>query len=369
MAKNGTLAKSCDLQPSFPTATGKITIGIDLGDRFSHCCVLDPNGEVLTEGRVRSTPEAMARHFQDLPPCRIAVEVGGHSRWLSQLLADWGHEVIVANPRNLRLISHSTRKSDEVDACILARLARVDPKLLSPIAHRSQQSYPDIAQLRARDLLVKSRTRLVNAVRGILKAVGLRAPASGSSPFPSKVAASVPDELKPSLMPLLETIAHLNRQIYQFDRAIERLASNRYPETTRLRQVSGVGAITALQFVLTIGDPHRFPQSRAVAPYLGLTPCRRQSGEMDQQMRISKAGDRQLRSLLVQCAQYLLGRFGPDSDLKRWGACLARRGGKNGKKRAVVAVARKLAVLLHRLWISGDTYRPLLNAGLTTTAA
>jgi transposase len=364
MAKNGILAKSNDLQTSFHATTGEITIGIDIGDRFSHCCVLGPDGDVLTEGRVRSTPEAMARHFQQLLPCRIAIEVGGHSRWLSQSLAEWGHEVIVANPRNLRLISDSTRKSDQVDARILARLARVDPTLLSPIAHRSHESYPDLAQLRARDLLVKSRTRLINAVRGILKAVGLRAPASGTPSFAGKVSALVPEQLKPSLTPLLETIAHLNQQIGAFDKAIENLAFRRYPETARLRQVSGVGPITALQFVLTVGDPNRFPRSRAVGPYLGLTPRRHQSGNIDQQLRISKAGDKQLRSLLVQCAQYSLGRFGPDSDLKRWGVHLAKRGGKNGKKRTIIAVARKLAVLLHRLWISGETYEPLRNAAM-----
>src|SRR5258708_31349589 len=141
MAENGTLAKSQELQPSFQTTTEQITIGIDLGDRFSHCCVLGP------EGRLRSTPETMARHFQDLPPSRIAIEVGIHSRWVSQLLGQWGHEVIVANPGNLRMISDSIRKSDQVDAHMLARLARVDPKLLSPIVHRKQEIYPDPIQL------------------------------------------------------------------------------------------------------------------------------------------------------------------------------------------------------------------------------
>lgn len=369
MAKNGILATSADLQPSFEVRSGRITIGMDLGDRFSHCCVLDTYGEVLAEGRVRSTPEAMARHFQELPSCRIAIEVGAHSRWLSRLLIEWGHEVIVANPRNLRLISDNHRKSDEVDARILARLARVDPKLLSPIVHRDEEGYPDMAQLRARDLLVKSRGRLINAVRGILKAVGLRAPASGAPAFPRKVAVTVPAELKPSLMPLLETIAHLSKQIYAFDKAIERIATQRYPETARLRQVSGVGPITALQFVLTIGDPNRFRQSRAIGPYLGLTPRRHQSGQIEHQLRISKAGDRSLRSLLVQCAQYVMGRFGPDSDLKRWGVHLARRGGKTGKKRAIVAVARKLAVLLHRLWVTGDPYRPLQMAALNNAGS
>lgn len=361
MAKNGTLAKSQDLQPSFQTTTEQITIGIDLGDRFSHCCVLGPDGKVLTEGRLRSTPETMARHFLDLPPSRIAIEVGTHSRWVSQLLGQWGHEVIVANPRNLRMIADSIRKSDQVDARMLARLARVDPKLLSPIVHRKQESYPDLIQLKARDLLVKNRTRLMNAVRGVLKSAGLRMPPSGTSCFPSKAAMCVPDELKLSLTPLLETIAHLNKQIYSLDKAIESTAQNRYPETNRLRQISGVGSITALQYVLTIGDPGRFAHSRDVPAYLGLTPRRHQSGSVEQQLRISKAGNKQLRSLLVQCAQYLLGRFGPDSDLKRWGTRMFERGGKNSKKRAIVAVARKLAVLLHRLWVTGDSYHPLYN--------
>lgn len=265
MAKNGTLVKTKDLQSSFSANHGQLTIGIDLGDRFSHCCVLGIDGEILTEGRVRSTPEGMARHFRGLAPTRIAIEVGTHSRWLSQLLSEWRHEVIIANPRNLRLITESTRKSDRVDARMLARLARVDPNLLSPIAHSSKETYLDLAQLRARELLVRSRTRLMNAVRGILKSAGLRAPASGSSPFPAKVSAFVPDELKPALQPLLETISHLNKQIYAFDKAIEVLATKQYPETARLRQVSGVGPITALQFVLTVGDPHRFRHSRTLA--------------------------------------------------------------------------------------------------------
>jgi transposase len=362
MAKSGILAKSQDLQESFDATKGQITIGIDLGDRFSHCCVLGPDGAVLTEGRVVSTPEGMSRHFQQLPPTRIAFEVGSHSRWASELLTSWGHEVILANPRNLRLISDSIRKSDRVDAQTLARLARIDPQLLSPIVHSSPETYSHMTLLKSRDLLVRTRTRLTNAIRGVMKAVGLRLPSAGGTTFPSKTALLVPQELKPSLLPLLETISHLNKQIYQFDKAIERVAREKYPETGRLRQISGVGPVTSLQYVLTIGDPSRFAHSRDVGAYLGLTPRRRQSGDIDQQLRISKAGNRRLRSLLVQCAQYLLGRFGPDTDLKRWGARMTERGGKNAKKRAIVAVARKLAVLLHRLWVSGDTYRPLYNA-------
>jgi transposase len=265
-------------------------------------------------------------------------------------------------PPHLRLISDSIRKSDRVDGHTLARLARIDPKLLSPIQHCGPEAYSHMTLLKGRDLLVRTRTRLTNAVRGGVKAVGMRLPSAEGTTFPSKTALLVPDELKPSLLPLLETISHLNKQIYQFDKAIDRVARERYPETARLRQISGVGPVTSLQYVLTIGDPNRFAHSRDVGAYLGLTPRRRQSGDVDQQLRISKAGNRRLRSLLVQCAQYLLGRFGPDTGLKRWGARMTERGGKNAKKRAIVAVARKLAVLLHRLWVTGDTYWPLYNA-------
>jgi transposase len=369
MAKNGTLANCKDLQPSFNSVSGQITIGIDLGDRYSQCCVLGPEGDILTEGRVRSTPAGLAQHFQELPSARVAIEAGSHSRWISELLTTWGHEVIVANPRNIRMITSSHRKSDSVDAHMLARLARVDPKLLSPINHHSSRTYPAMAQIRARDLLVRSRTRLVNAVRGIVKVVGTRLPACGSPSFPTKAAPCIPDELKPSVLPLLTMIAHLNVQIYQFDRSIEKLAHDQFPETDRLRQISGVGPVTSLHFVLSIGDPNRFKKSRDVAAYIGLTPRRRQSGDTDQQLRISKAGNPHLRTLLVQCAQYLLGRFGPDSDLKRWGAQMAVRGGKNSKKRAVVAVARKLAVLMHRLWVTGEQYEPLRNSKILATTS
>jgi transposase len=361
MAKN-MIANCEELRRSFPAAPQTATIGIDLGDRYSHCCFLGPDGAVLSEGRVRTTPEAMASHFKDLPSSRIAIEVGAHSRWVSQLLQDWGHEVVVANPRNLQMITCSVRKSDTVDAHMLARLVRVDPKLLSPVIHRGREHHPAIAQLRARDLLVRARTRLINAVRGISKTVGVRIPPCSSPSFAKKAAPFINEELKPSLGPLLQTISHLSKQIYCCDKEISRLGRQKYPETAQLRQVSGVGPVTALEFVLLIGDPKRFATSRDVGPYLGLTPKRDQSGDTDHQLKITKAGNKHLRSLLVQCAQYLLGRFSPDSNLKRWGLNLASRGGKNGKKRAITAVARKLAVLLHHLWNTGEVYEPLHNA-------
>ena len=298
MAKN-MLANSEELRCNFPAARQTATIGIDLGDRYSHCCFLGSDGIVLSEGRVRTTPEAMANHFKDLPSTRIAIEVGAA-----------------------------------------------------------------IAQLRARDLLVRARTRLINAVRGISKTVGVRIPPCSCPSFAAQAEPFLKEELKASLGPLLQTISHLSKQIYCCDKEISRLGRQEYPETAQLRQVSGVGPVTALEYVLVIGDPKRFATSRDVGPYLGLTPKRDQSGDTDHQLRISKAGNKHLRSLLVQCAQYVLGRFSPDSDLKLWGMKLSSRGGNNGKKRAIKAVARKLAVLLHHLWNTGEVYEALHNTSI-----
>jgi transposase len=362
MAKSELLGVVDDLQDSYEAGEGNITIGIDLGDRYSYCCVLGEEGNVLAQGRIRTNAETLERYFKDIPPCRIAIEAGTHSRWIYELLSSWKHDVIVANTGAIKIITSNHRKSDEVDAQMLARLARADPKLLSPIQHRSEVGYEDVVCMNARDLLVRTRVKLINAVRGMVKSSGGRLPTSSTEYFVAKAAPCIPVALRPALAPLIENIARLTEQIREFDKRIEQIGRTRYPETARLRQVNGVGPVTALKFVLTIGDPNRFHQSRDVGPYLGLVPRRHQSGAVDKQLRISKAGNRQLRVLLVQCAHRILSRSGPDSDLKRWGVHIATRGGKSSRKRAVTAVARKLAVLLHRLWVSRETYRPLFNA-------
>jgi transposase len=343
-------------------ARRKLTIGLDLGDRFTQLCALDARGQILATERLRTTPAALERHCAALPHCRIVLEVGTHSPWVSRVLLRLGHEVLVANARQLQLIYASDRKSDRVDAETLARLGRLDPALLKPIHHRGPAAQADLAQLRARDCLVRSRTQLINHVRGAVKAWGGRLPASSAPAFVTKAAPSVPLELRSALDPLLELIATLTREIRGLEHQLERVATERYPETQRLRQPSGVGLLTALCYVLTLEDPGRFRRSRAVGPYLGLCPRRDQSGSRDAQLRITKRGDAMLRRLLVSGAQYILGPFGPDTDLRRWGLRLAARGGKNAKKRAVVAVARKLATLLHRLWVSGAEYQPLRPA-------
>jgi transposase len=341
---------------------GQLTIGLDLGDRSSAYCVLGGAGEILLEQRVATTPEAMRQAFEKMPRCRIAMETGTHSPWVSRWLTALGHEVIVAHAQKVRLIVKSRRKDDRLDARTLARLARIDPQLLSPVQHRSAQAQLHLAEIRARAALVSTRTALVNAARGLVKSYGERLRKCHTQQVGREMAGGLSMELRQALEPLLREVESLNERIQEYDRRIEKMAKERYPETALLQQVKGVGDLIATTYVLTIEDPHRFRKSRDAGCFVGLQPGRRNSGESEPQMHISKEGDRYLRTLLVQGAHYILGPFGEDSDLRRWGLKLAARGGKNGKKRAVVAVARKLAVLLHRLWVSGEVYEPLRNS-------
>lgn len=279
------------------------------------------------------------------------------------MLEECSHEVLVANARKVRLIYAEGRKNDKLDAQKLARLARLDPELLSPITHRSEDSQPHLALVRSRDALVGTRTKLVNHVRGAVKAFGSRRPKCSAASFHKKVAEHLPRELAPALEPMLETIASLSLRIREYDRRLETIAAELYPETRLLRPVGGVGSITALAFVLILEDPTRFAKSRdVVGAYLGLAPNTDQSGDSDPQKRISKRGNQMLRKFLVSSAHYALGPFGEDCDLRRHGEKIASRGGKNAKRRAVVAVARKLSVLLHRLWSTAEVYEPLYNA-------
>jgi len=329
----------------------KLTIGFDLGDRSSWYCVLDETGNVLLEQRLSTTPSS-----------RIALETGMHSPWVSRLLSELGHEVIVAHARNVRLIGESRKKDDRLDAQTLARLARIDPQLLSPVKHRSAKAQADLTVIRARAGLVRARTALVNTARGLAKSYGERLRGCNVRNMNPEKAEGLSPELQAALEPLLAGIESLSERIGECNERIEKLAQESYPQVARLKQVKGVGTLIALTFLLTLEDAHRFRKSRDVGSYLGLQPGRRNSGQSEPQMHISKEGDPYLRTLLVQGAHHILGPFGIDSDLRRWGLKLAERGGKSGKKRAVIATARKLAVLLHRLWVSGEAYEPLRNS-------
>src|SRR5271169_5725345 len=330
----------------------QLTIGLDLGDRTSHYCILDEAGHVILEHRLPTTPQGIQQVFSRIPRSRIALETGTHSPWVSRQLTQLGHEVIVAHARNVRLIGESSRKDDQLDARTLARLARIDPDLLGPVRHRSAQAQIHLTVIRARAALVSTRTALVNAARGLVKSFGERLKKCGTEQMNRDSSQGLSRELRDALDPLLREIESLNERIGEYDRRIEQIAKEVHPEVALLKQVKGVGTLIALTYVLTLDDPHRFRRSRDAGCFLGLRPGRRNSGMSEPQMRISKEGDRYLRTMMVQGAHYILGPFGQDSDLRRWGLKLAERGGKNAKKRAVVAVARKLSVLLHKLWVS-----------------
>ena len=333
----------------------EMTMGIDVGDRYSHLCLLDEDGEVVERDRVRSTDAAFRRHFEGAPRLRIALECGTHSPWMSRLLKQLGHQVVIANARKIPTITESESKNDRNDAEQLARLAAFDPRLLSPLEHRSLSRQQDLNLIQARAILVKARTMIVNALRGLVKSAGGRLPACSAASFPARAASAVPPVLTAVAGPLIEQIARLNIQIGTMDQQIEKLAA-KYPEIGTLRSVPGVGPLVATAYVLTLDGPNVVPSSRSAGAFLGLRPGQSQSGESDPERRITRTGNTYLRCLLVQSAQYVLGRFGPDSALRRWGLKLAASGGKRAKKRAIVAVARKLAVILHSMWRSGQRF-------------
>jgi transposase len=294
--------------------------------------------------------------FSTLAPATIALECGTHSSWISSALEGWGHRVLVANPRKLKAISDSQTKTDRNDARLLARLALL-PELLHPIRHRTAQTQADLALIKGRHGLLKARTNLINTCRGIVKSMGARIPSCSAESF-HKHLEEVPVALREALEPLLRTVGELTTRIYQFERKVEELAEKKYPQSAKLGKINGVGTLTALAFMLVVEDPARFAKSRQVGPYLGLTPEKDQSGQSDKQKRISKAGDNYLRMLLVLCAHHILGKKGKDCELRRWGLKLCERGGKAAKKRAVVAVARRLAVQLHAVWVGSEAYDP-----------
>jgi transposase len=333
------------------------TIGCDLGDKRSEICVVGVDGEVLERRTVQTTRKAMAAFFERAAS-HVVIETGTHSRWVSELVEELGHRVTVANPRRVKLISANDNKTDRHDAELLARLGRVDVKLLSPVVHRGTEVQADLAVAKARDHLVAIRTKLVNHVRGTVKSFGERLPMCSARSFARQTHALVPVALKAALDPVYRALESIEEQIKAHDTMVERIAK-KYPDVEVVSQIAGVGVLTALVFVLTIEDKERFSKSRMVGAFLGLRARKSASGNNDPQLRITKAGDAFLRRLLVNGANYILGPFGKDSDLRRWGLALASRGGKNAKKRAKVAVARKLAVLMHRLWVTGEVYEPL----------
>ena len=271
----------------------RLTVGIDLGDRSSRYCILDEAGEVVSEGQLPTTKAGLSSLLAKMPSSRVALEVGMHSPWVSRHVAVMGHEVIVANPHKVKLITQSVRKNDRIDARQLARLARVDPQLLSPIRHRGEAAQADLAVIRGRAQLVEARTALVNGARGLAKPMGERMKKCDAD----QVKEDLADELSPALQnvirPLLKSVEAINQQIAIYDEKIGEIAK-RYPEVELLTPVYGVGTLIALTYILTIEDAQRFSHSRDVGPFLGLQPRQRDSGNSQPQLGISKTGDRLL---------------------------------------------------------------------------
>jgi transposase len=245
----------------------KLTIGLDLDDRSSWYCLLDEAGEVLQEQKLSTTPKAMKEVFGAMPHCRIALETGMHSPWVSRVLSELGHEVIVAHARNVRLIGESRKKNDRIDAQTLARLARIDPRLLCPVKHRSAKAQADLTVIRARAGLVRARTALVNTARGLAKSYGERLRGCNVRNMNPEKAEGLSPELQRALEPLLAGIESLGERIRECNERIEHLAQESYPQVARLKQVKGVGTLIALTFLLTLEDAHRFRKSRDVGCY------------------------------------------------------------------------------------------------------
>jgi transposase len=319
---------------------------------------LDPQGEIIEEISVANDRDALRRLAAKYPGARAIIEVGTQSPWISRFLTGLGMEVLVANARKLRAIYQSDHKSDRKDACMLARVGRFDPKLLHPITHRCEAAQRDLLHVKLRDTLVRQRVAVILSVRFTLKSLGHRLPSPNPTCFAKRARSLLDPVLLNLVEPLLKVLDTLTAQISEMEGRIGELCVRDYPETLRLQAIHGVGPITALTFVLTVDDPGRFAKPRDIGPWLGLTPKRDQSGKLDKELPVSKAGDKYLRRLLVGCAQYMLGPFGTDCDLRRKGLELAGRGGHGSKKKAVVAIARKLAVVMQALLQQQGDYHP-----------
>jgi len=339
-----------------------LTIGLDLGSRSTQVAVLAPSRKLIEERTVSTTKAALTRLFERYPGARIVLEASTPARWITKLAESLGHEVIVANPRNIPLITQSQRKNDRNDARLLAKLGQVDVSLLCPVQLRDERFQSARRELFVRDHLVKQRTKIVTFIRSQVKAIGRSLPSCDAKNFAKQMQPAIPRELQSVLNPLFQVLETIVESIKTADERIARLNKLVFPESEVLRAAHGVGPLTALAFVATIGDPARFRDSRSVGAYVGLVPAMNQSGNYDPAMRITKCGDGYLRRLLVSSATRILQSNAPDSDLKRFGERIIGQGGKRARARARIAVARKLAVLLHALLKTGEVLEPLRNS-------
>jgi transposase len=336
-------------------------VGMDVSDKSVEIHILSKDAEEGKSLKVKNDQRsltAFAESFERPSTVKLALETGTHSSWQAELFRSKGIETVVANARDLRMIWASDKKDDREDAKKLARLLRADPKLLHGVEVKAKERRDALAIVKARDCLSGCRTKLINTVRGLLKSEGVDSSEIKAAGFGANASALIPAELRAALEPLVAQIAKLDTELKNYDKQLTRMMKA-FDGCKEVSQIKGVGPVTSLSFVLTVGDPERFQRGERLSSYVGLTPKRDQSGETDRQCHISKTGSKLLRRNLVQAAHYVMGPFGDrDCDLRKFGERIAARGGKNAKKRAVVAVARKLAVLMLKLWKSREEYDP-----------
>ena len=331
--------------------------GIDLHQSNSEICILDESGEVMEKTSLRTTRKVLDRFFSGKPRMRVVMEAGGSSPWVSRLVERCGHEVVVCSPRRVRLIAESTMKTDGIDAEVLARLVRIDPGFLGSVTHRSEEAQLLRSKMTVRSSLVEARTKWINTVRGILRGFGYRVPGGTPKTFPQRVARlDLPTDLRVVIEPLLTQLELVTTEIDRREEDLKAVAEE-IPVVAHLQRIPGVGLIVALYYVLTIDDPERFRRSQDLAGFFGLRPTMRSSGASSHYGRITKQGDPEMRRLLIQAAHGMM-RTRTTSHLQLWAAKLA---GRRGKSKALVALARKLAVLMHHLWVTGEVYEAFPN--------
>lgn len=334
-------------------------VGMDVSEKSIEIFVLpqdNDNGRRFQIDNSRESLIAFCDSVKEPASMLAAMETGAHSAWHSELLEQRGFQVVVGNARKLAAIWMNKNKSDREDAEMLARLARSDIKLFAPIRHIPTPLRADLAVIKARNAVSECRTKLMNTARGLLRSFGIDTNGVTSENFARESSKIVPKALRPAMNGIIKEIRTLQLTIKAYDREVTKL-TRKYPDTAKVGQPVGVGELTSLAFVLMVDDPRRFSDGSRAARYFGLTPKRDQSGTVDKQLGITKEGNRLMRQLLMQCANYVMGR-GPDCDLRRFGERIAARGGKIAKRKAKVAIARKLVNLMFRLWVSGETYDP-----------
>jgi len=339
----------------------KLFIGMDVSEKSIEICALSSKSDMSKNIKIANTPKSVNKFIDgytgDKSFLVFAIETGTHSPWLEELISMKGCKVYVCNARKLRMIWQSDQKSDTRDATMLANMLKFNPKLLYPIKHQKKETRIDLSVIKCRDALVRSRTSMMNCIRGQLRSFGVDTSSLKPYNFSSLAAKIIPNELRCTMDGILAQIKLLELEIRNYDKKIEELCK-KYPVTEKFRNIKGVGPLVSLVFALIISNPERFKRGRHLSSYLGLVPRRYQSGATDRQLSITKAGNCLLRRLLVQSANYIMGPFGQECDLREFGMKIRARGNNIAKKKAKVAVARKLAILMLKLWLSEEEYIP-----------